>query len=164
MPSDTIQDDFKHAMRRLASTIALVTSGCGDSWTGMAATAVTSVTADPPTILIAVNRNASLSPVLAEKRQFCVNILSARHRDLVAIFSGPTKGLARFETGPWEVSEEGLPVLSDAVASLICSVTMAVEVATHTLFIGEVNRIVNHPTIDPLIWIDGSMASASPLG
>nr|WP_218036238.1 flavin reductase family protein [Sphingobium sp. 15-1] len=150
-------------MRRLASTIALVTSGCGDDWTGMAATAVTSVTADPPTLLVAVNRSTSLSPVLAESRQFCVNLLSERHRDLVALFSGPTKGLARFESGLWGASEEGLPVLRDAVASLVCSVTMTVEVATHTLFIGEVSRIVNHPTIDPLIWVDGKMASVSQL-
>ena len=163
MASDTIQDDFKQAMRRLASTIALVTSGRGDGWTGMAATAVTSVTADPPTILVAVNRNASLSPVLAEHRQFCVNLLAERHRDLVSLFSGPTKGLARFETGGWETSEEGLPVLSDAVASLMCTTSMTLEVATHTLFIGEVTRIVNHPTIDPLIWVDGKFASAGQM-
>lgn len=164
MATETIQDDFKQAMRRLASTIAIITSGKGDSWTGMAATAVTSVTADPPTILVAVNRNASLSPILAEHRQFCVNLLAERHRDLVGIFSGATKGLARFETGGWEASEEeGLPVLGDAVASLICTTSMTLEVATHTLFIGEVTRIVNHPSIDPLVWVDGKFASASQL-
>jgi flavin reductase len=160
MAADTIQDEFKQAMRRLASTIAIVTSGKGDAWTGMAATAVTSVTADPPTILVAVNRSASLSPVLTEHRQFCVNLLAERHRDLVGIFSGAAKGLARFETGGWKASEEGLPVLSDALAVLICTTSTMLEVGTHTLFIGEVRRIRNHPSIDPLIWVDSKFASA----
>ncbi|BBD99635.1 flavin reductase [Sphingobium amiense] len=163
MSESTIADDFKQAMRRLATTIALVTSGTGDSWTGMAATAVTSVTAEPPTILVAVNRSTSLSPVLSEHGQFCVNLLSERHRELVSLFSGPTKGIARFERGAWCASDEGLPVLSDSVASLICTVITTLDVGTHTLFIGQVSRIVNHPTIDPLIWVNGGFASASHL-
>lgn len=163
MSASTIENDFKQAMRRLATTIALVTSGTGDKWTGIAATAVTSVTADPPTILVAVNRSTSLSPILSEHRQFCVNLLSERHRDLVSLFSGPTKGSARFQQGSWYASDEGLPVLSDSVASLVCTVTATLDVATHTLFIGQVSRVVNHPTIDPLIWVDGRFASATQL-
>ena len=163
MATDGTQDDFKQAMRRLASTIAIVTSGKGDARTGMAATAVTSVTANPPTILIAVNHNASICPVITDHRQFCVNLLAERHRDLVGIFSGVAKGLARFQTGDWETSEEGLPVLSDALAVLFCTTSATLEVGTHTLFIGEVTRVRNHPSIDPLIWVDGKFASVRQL-
>ncbi|KEQ53792.1 flavin reductase family protein [Sphingobium chlorophenolicum] len=163
MTTVAIEEDFKQAMRRLATTIALITSGRGDSWAGMAATAVTSIAGSPPTILISVNRNASLHPVVMESRRFCVNLLSERHRDLVGIFSGAKKGAERFESGLWTASDEGLPVLGDAVASLICSVVSTVDVATHSLFIGEVDRIANHPEIDPLIWVDGRFGSASLL-
>lgn len=159
--TDILSDDFKNAMRRLATTIALVTTGRGENWSGMAATAVTSVASDPPTILVAVNRTASMSPLLFEERRFCVNLLAERHKDLVGIFSGQKKGMARFETGDWVASPEGLPVLKDAVASLICTTQMTLGVATHTLFIGQVESIVNHPSIDPLIWVDGSFASAA---
>ncbi|WP_156679113.1 flavin reductase family protein [Sphingomonas profundi] len=161
--TDTVDTDFKLAMRRLATTIAIITGGTGDDWTGMAATAVTSVTADPPTILVAVNRNASISPVLSADRRFCVNLLAERHADLVGVFSGKKKGLARFEDGGWVASANGLPVLPDAVASLECQTTLTLEVATHTLFIGEVLSVCNHPTIDPLIWVDGGFASARAL-
>lgn len=154
-----LSDDFKQAMRRLATTIAIITAGTGEKWTGMAATAVMSITADPPTLLVAVNRTASLSPVLQAEHCFCVNLLAERHRDLVGVFSGAKKGAARFEDGGWIASEEGLPVLPDAVASLFCTTQMTVGVATHTLFIGQVHRIVNHPSIDPLIWVDGSFGS-----
>lgn len=158
---NALSDDFKHAMRRLATTIALVTTGTDENWTGMAATAVTSVTSDPPTILVAVNRTASMSPTLIDQQRFCVNLLAERHKDLVGVFSGQRKGAARFEVGEWVPSPEGLPVLKDAVASLICTTQMTLAVATHTLFIGQVQSIVNHPTIDPLIWVDGCFASAS---
>ncbi|MCF8708842.1 flavin reductase family protein [Rhizorhapis sp. SPR117] len=161
--SNTLPEDFKQAMRRLATTIAIVTTGTGEHWSGMAATAVTSVTSDPPTLLVAVNRTASMSPVLQAEQRFCVNLLAERHCDLVKIFSGGKKGFERFETGGWVASEDGLPVLSDAVASLICTTQMTLGVATHTLFIGQVQSIVNHPDIDPLIWVDGTFASASRL-
>jgi flavin reductase (DIM6/NTAB) family NADH-FMN oxidoreductase RutF len=156
----TLSEDFKQAMRRLATTIAIVTTGTGENWSGMAATAVTSVTSDPPTVLVAVNRSASLSPVLQAEQRFCINLLAERHRDLVGIFSGGKSGIDRFSTGGWVASNEGLPVLPDAVASLICTTQMTLGVATHTLFIGQVQRIVNHPSIDPLIWVDGCFASA----
>ncbi|HKX22556.1 MAG TPA: flavin reductase family protein [Rhizorhapis sp.] len=155
-----LADEFKLAMRRLATTIAIITTGKQENWSGMAATAVMSVTSEPPTILVAVNRNASLSPVLQTEQRFCVNLLAERHQELVSIFSGGKKGSARFETGGWVASEEGLPVLPDAVASLICTTQLTLGVATHTLFVGQVQRIVNHPTIDPLIWVDGTFASA----
>lgn len=161
LTDNTLTDDFKQAMRRLATTIAIVTTGTGEDWTGMAATAVTSVTSDPPTILVAVNRTASLSPLLHEQQRFCVNLLAERHKDLVGIFSGQKKGMARFEDGEWTQSPEGVPVLKDAVASLICTTQMTLGVATHTLFIGQVQSIVNHPSIDPLIWVDGTFASAT---
>lgn len=162
MASDTmLSDDFKQAMRRLATTIALVTAGKGESWTGMAATAVTSVMSDPPTVLVAVNRTASISSLLFDEQCFCINLLAERHKDLVGIFSGQKKGMARFETGEWTSSPEGLPVLKDAVASLICTTQMTLGVGTHTLFIGQVQSIVNHPSIDPLIWVDGCFASAA---
>ena len=150
-------------MRRLATTIAIITTGTRGNRAGMAATAVTSVTADPPTILVAVNANASMMPILQEEGCFCVNLLSERHCDLVPAFSGGLKGGERFSVGCWETSDEGLPVLSDAVSSLVCEIKTTVAVGTHRLLIGEVRAVVNHPLIDPLIWIDGSYASAARL-
>ena len=99
MNGDEIRDGFRHAMRRLATTIALITSGEGEGWSGIAATAVMSVCAEPPTLLTAVNRATSIHPVLMVEERFCVNLLADRHQDLVGIFSGQKKGLERFETG-----------------------------------------------------------------
>lgn len=161
MTEDEIRDGFRHAMRRLATTIALVTAGEGEGWTGMAATAVMSVCAEPPTLLTAVNRSASIHPVMSAGSHFCVNLLAERHRDMVGIFSGQKKGLARFETGGWSAGSHGIPVLGDALASLVCRTTQRIDVGTHTLFLGEVEHVVNHDEISPLVWVDGTFANAT---
>ena len=163
MTQDDLTDSFRQAMRRLATTIAIVTTGTRGNWVGMAATAVTSVTADPPTILVAANTSASMIPTLEQEGMFCVNLLSQRHCDLVRAFSGTLRGAERFTVGDWQKSDEGLPVLSDAVSSLICEIRSTVDVGTHRLLIGEVRSVINHPQIDPLIWIDSGFAAAAPL-
>jgi len=161
MTEAPISHGFRHAMRRLATTVALVTTGRGESWAGMAATAVSSVCAEPPTLLVAVNRSASIHPLLSSEPLFCVNLLADRHRELVGIFSGAKKGRARFETGGWLEGREGIPVLDDALASLVCRRTQMIHVGTHTLFLGEVEEVVNHDEISPLIWVDGECAVAA---
>ena len=156
-----LRDDFKQAMRRLATTVAIVTTGRGEHFAGMAATAVMSVTADPPTLVVAVNRAASMSPMLDEHGWFCVNLLAERHEALVAVFGGAKAGKARFDDGDWRFSSVQPPILADAAASLVCETSGRFEVGTHTLFVGAVRAIANHPQIDPLIWVDGGVASAA---
>lgn len=109
-------------MRRLATTIALVTSS-GDGWTGTAATAVMSVCVEPPTLLNAVNRTTSIHPVLMTESHFCVNLLADRHQELAGTFSGKKKGLERCETGGWIAHDGGIPLLDDALASLVSRTT-----------------------------------------
>jgi len=161
MTREEIKEGFRHAMRRLATTIAIVTAGEGEGWTGMAATAVMSVCAEPPTLLIAVNRSASIHPVMSADSHFCVNLLAERHKDLVGVFSGQKKGVARFEAGGWTAGEHGVPVLPDALASLLCRTAGRIDVGTHTLFVGEVEHVVNHDEISPLIWVDGGFSAAA---
>ncbi|MEP6785159.1 MAG: flavin reductase family protein [Sphingomonadales bacterium] len=161
MTDQLLRDDFRQAMRRLATTVALITTGRGETYGGMAATAVMSVTADPPTLVVAVNRTASMSPILDEHGWFCVNLLAEWHQHLVPIFSGAKSGKNRFEDGDWQFSDAHPPVLADAAASLVCETTGRFDIGTHTLFVGEVRAIANHPRIDPLIWVDGRATSAA---
>ncbi len=157
MTDETLRDEYKQAMRRLATTVAIITSGSGDTVAGIAATAVMSVTADPPTLAVAINRAASIAPVIGDHGSFAVNLLSDRHRDLVAIFGGAKTGRARFDHGDWSFDDARAPLLCDAAASLICTVGGSLEVGTHTVFVGTVGAVVVHPLIDPLLWVDGGL-------
>ena len=167
MPADSIPLDvasaFKLAMRRLAATVTIVTAGREGRRFGMAATAVTSVTASPPTLLICVNRSASVHDIIVESGHYCVNILGTSHAGLVGPFGGASAGEARFAHGDWSHHDGGMPYLDDAQASLFCAVRQSVEHGSHSILIGEVTSVHLSDAIAPLLYQDGGLASSRAL-
>lgn len=156
-------DSFKEAMARLAGGVSLVTTRDGQGIPlGMVATAVTSVSAEPPTVLVCVNRSASLYSHLQEQGIFCVNFLAQDHRDLVTRFSSSTARASRFDGGGWMQLTTGAPVLEDALASLDCRLEGRVENGTHTVFLGQVLEAKAGAPRPPLIHYNrgfGGLAS-----
>jgi flavin reductase len=160
---DPIADAFKQGMRRLAATICVVTTAEGETWYGMTATAVCSVGIDPPSLLVSVAKSASLHDPTVRTRRFCVNVLSTRHGDLVATFSGKLTGMARFTTGGWQIDAQGLPFLPDAQACFFCAVDQAIAHASHGIFIARVLDARFDERVAPLLYEDGKLAASVPL-
>ena len=157
-----LASSFKLAMRRLAATVTIVTAGREGRRFGMAATAVTSVTAVPPTLLICVNRTASIHDIIVETGRYCVNILGTHHADLVSAFGGGLQGEARFGHGAWSSRDGGMPYLDDAQASLFCAVRRSVAHGSHSVLIGEVLSVRLSEAVAPLLYQDGGLAITSP--
>jgi flavin reductase (DIM6/NTAB) family NADH-FMN oxidoreductase RutF len=162
--TDTISAELiqgmRQAMRRLAASVVVVTARDGETRYAMAASAVTSLSMDPPSILICVNRTASIYPVLESGRDFCINILSAAHEDLSIAASGAQKGEGRFAIGDWrDDPDTRTPFLGDSQASLICGVDGIHHYGTHGIFIGKVKRVHLHGDVYPLIYVDGRYSS-----
>ncbi len=148
-------------MRQLVATVTIVTSGDEGKRAGMVATAVMSVSADPPSLAIGVNRGASVWQTIQNSRRFGVNLLSTQHARLVHPFSGQLEGEDRFTVGEWERHASHTPFLVDAVVTLFCRVDGSLEYGTHTLFVGAVDDIRLHgKAADPLLWRDGGFANA----
>lgn len=153
---------FRLAMRRLAATVTIISAGARSGTRfGMTATAVSSVTADPPTLLICVNRRASIHGPIAETGRFAVNLLGTQHAGLVPVFGGRVEGEGRFAHGAWATDDTGTPYLLDAQASLCCEVREAVPYGTHTIFIGEVSTVRLAGEIAPLLYQNGALATAA---
>jgi flavin reductase (DIM6/NTAB) family NADH-FMN oxidoreductase RutF len=133
-----MQADFKKGMRRLSSSVAIITAGGPRGRNGMTATAVCSVSADPPILLVGINRGASIHDQVVETGAFGVNILRTRHTRLAERFSSGLPGETRFEQGRWRQAALGVPVLEDALASFVCETIKLVTVATHDIFFGQV--------------------------
>jgi flavin reductase (DIM6/NTAB) family NADH-FMN oxidoreductase RutF len=151
---------MRQAMRRLAASVVVVTARYGGTRYAMAASAVTSLSMDPPSILICVNKTASIYPVLAAGNDFCINVLSGSHQELSAACSGALKGEDRFTIGEWRTDPDtDTPFLGDAQASLICAVDGTHHYGTHGIFIGKVKRVHLHGDVYPLIYIDGRYSS-----
>jgi flavin reductase len=163
LPHADLTAGFKLAMRRLAATVTIVTAG-REGWRfGMTATAVTSVTAAPPTLLICVNRSASIHDIIAETGSFCINILGVHHAPLVGPFGGKVEGEERFGHGAWSHRDGGMPYLDDAQASLFCVLRKTVEYGSHSVLIGEVQAVNLSDAIAPLLYQDGGLAASNPL-
>jgi len=146
---------LKLAMRRLASGVAVVTANGPDGPTGMAATSLTSLSLDPPSLLVCVNRDASLHACLAEGSRFSVNLLADGQRDIAAAFGGAVVRELRFTVGAWTLDAHGTPQLDGAQSNLSCSVDRLIPYCTHTVVIGKVDNVRLGEVATPLIYQDG---------
>ena len=135
-------DAFRSVMRHLASGVCLVTQSVGGARAGTTATAVASLSLEPPTLIVCVNRAASTYAGLTLGAAFGVSVLGADHREFAERFAGRTgeEGAERFREGRWRIAPNGAPLLADALAAFACEVEEIVERNTHAVIIGRVNH------------------------
>lgn len=158
-----MRDRFKYAMRRLASTVTIVTAEHEGLRYGMVATAVCSLGVDPPSLIASVAQTASLHDPLLASGRFCVNLLTQSQAGLVSVFSGRHSGEARFQFGIWERHELGPPLLRNAQANLVCHIDTTLHYSGHTVIVGRVLDIHAAEAIEPLLYHNGSIAAARPI-
>ncbi len=143
-------------MRRLAAGVTLLTASDGTGLHGMAATAVVSVSVDPPSLLASINRDASIHRVIEATSRFCANILANEQAGIVGAYSTSSLRHRRFTESGWRTGIDGLPYLEGALAAVFCAVDHRIEYGTHSLFIGRVRSVVLGAKRPPLLWFDGS--------
>jgi flavin reductase len=148
---------FKLGMRRLAAGVTLITTVRDGERHGLVATAVSSLSAEPPSLLACVNRSASAHAHIRASGIFCVNVLAASQKDHAARFSSSTDRDRRFQDGDWRVLTTGAPALAGSLVSFDCEVRQSFEYESHTIFIGEIVGLeLWIPSIRPLIYMDGT--------
>jgi flavin reductase len=139
LQSLNLSSGFRNAMRRLATTVSVVTCADEDGWHGMTTTAVASVCTEPPPLLVCVNRATAFYGRLSAAGNFCINLLGSPHVQISQAFGGRLKGVERFERGNWSLARR-LPYLIDAQANLFCKTEAVTHFGTHGIFIGRVAR------------------------
>jgi flavin reductase (DIM6/NTAB) family NADH-FMN oxidoreductase RutF len=158
-------EDFKTAMRRLAGGVSIISGAGPDGPLGVTATAVVSLTAEPPTVLCCLNRSLTLETVVKETGRFAVNMLRADHQNLAERFAGMhgVRGSAKFEQGNWDTLPSDVPTLSDSLVSFDCRVDGIFEIGTHSVFVGLIDDISFGESGDPLVYCNGAFSSLAPL-
>jgi flavin reductase (DIM6/NTAB) family NADH-FMN oxidoreductase RutF len=146
---------FKNAMRRLAASVTIVTAVKDHEKCGITATAVTSVTTQPPAVLVCVNRSTSVHSVLKPGAPFCVNLLHHQHVDISNAFGGFFKCEDKFAYGTWLENDHRVPYLADAQANLFCTVDGEMHYGTHTIVIGKIESVLVAGDVAPLIYQNG---------
>lgn len=157
-----LASSFRNAMRRLATTVSIITCLDEEGWHGMTATAVTSVCIDPPAILVCVNTATYFYRCLSSSGSFCVNLLGSHHVGISQGFGGDLKGVERFQSGNWTLTRK-LPCLMDAQATLFCKTATRTHFGTHGIFIGGVEEARFSGEATPLVYQDGHYATTVPL-
>jgi flavin reductase len=159
MAASALTQDFKQAMRRVASTVNVITVCVGGEPMGITATAMSSLTLDPPSLLICINRTASLHSPLEDVSHFCVNVLHKSQERIARMFADRSQQGLRFAEG-WHVDCDRPPRLGDAQAAILCRRIRHFPYGTHSIFIGEVEEVVVRGDIDPLLYVDGRYGGA----
>jgi flavin reductase len=148
------KQDFRDAMSRLGSAVNIITTEGPAGRAGFTASAVCSVTDSPPTLLVCLNRSASVYPIFKENQVLCVNTLADSHESLSNLFGGKTPMAQRFEAAEWSQLATGSPILSGAVASFDCKITQITTVGTHDILFCEAIALLRNDQSHGLAYFD----------
>ena len=148
-------DEFKKALQLWASGVAVVTSQSEKfGLRGMTVTAFSSVSAEPPQILVCLNQSADTGENIDQNQYFAVNILNANQQDVSNNFSGGSSQEDRFANAAWHSGVTGVPILDESLMSLECKVIDKVSAGTHWVIIGEIEAVTCRSG-EPLLYFRG---------
>lgn len=145
---------FKDALRRWPSGVTIVTSRAGDRIHGMTVSAFSSVSLDPPLVLVCADKTSITHQLIAEAGIFAVNVLSAGQEALSNRFASKKDEHRRFEGVPWKSAVTGAPILDGVLVSLDCRVTAAHDAGDHVIYVGGVESVELRDA-EPLVYHAG---------
>ncbi|MPT47319.1 MAG: flavin reductase [Sphingobium sp.] len=155
--ADSLATALKNAMRGFAQSVVIITTVDEEGKRyAMAATAVTPLSMDPPSMLICVNRSVSSHKILEGGANFSLNILSVDQVDIARNCGGGARGEDRFSTGNWVPDDDGIPYVADAQAIIRCHQRQRISYGSHDIFIGDVLSVELADAVDPLIYMNGA--------
>jgi 3-hydroxy-9,10-secoandrosta-1,3,5(10)-triene-9,17-dione monooxygenase reductase component len=148
-------DVFRLVMGHFVTGVSVVSALDGDRPFGITVNALSSVSLDPPLVMVALDRRRFLTPIVRAAGRYAVNVLSEDQQALSDCFAGApvTPGRESFCGAAWHGGPTGLPLIDGAIATLECSVVETFSAGDHDLFIGRVDTLESerdHPM--PLLY------------
>ncbi|KMS52079.1 flavin reductase family protein [Sphingobium cupriresistens] len=135
--------EFRAAMARLGAAVNIIVTDGPAGRHGMTASAVCSVSDDPASLLLCINKSARMHDVLKGNGRLTVNVLAGGQAGLSGAFADKTLDMdARFAAADWIMSDHGVPALTGALAAFGCAVASVVEMGSHSIFLCEVQHLM----------------------
>jgi flavin reductase (DIM6/NTAB) family NADH-FMN oxidoreductase RutF len=143
---------LREALSRFPAGVVVVTAnGADDTPAGLTVSAFCSVSAEPPLVLVCVDKKSNTLPAIQRSGRFTVNVLGAGRESLALVFA--SKRPDKFAACAWQPCADGGPILcDDSAAYLVCTVHEAVEAGDHWVFIGAVVRAAVEPELLTLMY------------
>lgn len=143
---------------RFATGVVVLTAG-RDEPSGMTANSFTSVSLDPPLVLVCVTRTAAAHAAILAERTFTVSVLGADQDELARYFADRSRprGRREFEdVDTFPGRRTGAPLLRGALAWLECSLAAVYDGGDHSILLGSVLELANGRSAEPLVCFGGS--------
>lgn len=155
---------FWRAVGQRATGATVVTAQSRDGPAGFLGLSATHVCADPPTMLVSIDKRTTALGAVLESRHFAINFLPRGAEAIAEAFGGRggTSGAARFELGAWRTLSTGAPVLANALGALDCTLEETIERHGVTIAIGRVVDCAVDPGGEPLIYFAGKFMGSTP--
>ena len=159
-----ISDLFRQAFRRNAGAVWAVTAAHNGQRSGLTATSVVSLSADPAELMVSVQAGSSSLPLIQAAGRFGVNLLGQQHQAVANRFAGRDgcQGDARYADAPWQATADGVWLLQDALAALACEVSELILRDQHALVIGRITaaHLPTAASAPALIYTHGRYTTA----
>ena len=150
----SIQDNFSLAMRRYIYSVSIMSNkDNADNPNAITVSSVTSISMDPPSLLICINKSSRIHNSIELESKFCINLLNNKQEDLSNICSDEDMYDQRFKDENWNL--DGIPFLKNAQANIFCKVDKLTSYHTHTIVIGLVEDANYADEISTLTYVDG---------
>ncbi len=151
-------DLFRAVLGRFASGVTVVTTrDAAGRDHGLTVSAFSSLSLEPPLVLVCIDQSSSVQPVLREASHFVVNVLASTQEALSRRFSG--RDLDRFDGSGYSRGNTGLAVLDEVLAYLECRVAHRLDQGDHTIFVGEVLSLELGRPGAALVYVGGGYRS-----
>jgi len=148
---------YRNGMAMLAGAVNVITTDGPSGKAGFTATAVCTVTDQPPTLLVCMNRSSYAHQFFVGNGVLCVNLLSAEQQALSAVFSNREMSMdERFARHAFSLLETGSPALAEALVSFDCRITQTHELGSHTVFYCEVLEMQQGESRPGLVYFNRS--------
>ena len=148
------KEQFIIAMRFLASSVSVISAkDQSGKLYSMTASSVTSLTIDPPSVLVCVNNSASIHDVLTPGKNLCINILQKNQQEISNLCSSKQRESQRFENDFWDTSD--VPFVKNAQSNIFCKVEETIAYHTHKIVIASVESSQSADTFNTLMYAYG---------
>ncbi len=148
---------FRDVLGRFPSGVTVVTSGKEPMFRGMTAQSFSSLSLDPPLVLVCVDKSADMLQLLKESRIFTVNILSTDQEALSNFFADKSRPdpPRQFDEIPYSLGETGAPRIAGATTAFDCTLREVFDAGDHEIFVGEVKAFENQNDDSPILFFQG---------
>ena len=149
-----IQNEFKIGMRKYIYSVSVISNTQSNGRkNAITVSSVTSISINPPSIIVCINKKSSIHESLILDSKFCINLVNEEQQDIAEVCSDPNRINERFKNIEWIGDKP--PIMKNALVNIICKVDKIVEYKTHSIVIGLVQKIKNSEHKNPLMYQEG---------